>query len=388
MECIIYRYHSIYEPFVIETFIKFGIHVIEIELSGSDNSSFDKISNVLVDKIDSGSPVSFVFSINFFPNISELCEVLNTLYLCWSVDSPVTELFSKSICNSHNRLFLFDKDQFNRFSKYNPNNIFHLPLATDPIYWGNVLNSINDEDRRRFSCDISFVGSLYTEKNPVNDLIFDEYTQGFVNGLIDSQLLIFGKYFLEDALTDKITKNIAPSLKINPNDVVESFEKYYVANSLLGYHITEKERIQTLSALSNHFNVSLFTESPSTSLPKVKNCGRASTLTEMPKIFNLSKINLNITMRSISSGIPLRVFDILGCHGFLISNYQEELLDYFEPGKDLEIYSSTEELLDKCEYYLSNESARNSIASSGYEKITKYHTMETRMSQMISMIVN
>lgn len=49
---------------------------------------------------------------------------------------------------------------------------------------------------------------------------------------------------------------------------------------------------------------------------------------EMPYVFNNSRINLNITLRSIKSGIPLRAMDICGAGGFLLSNYQADFYDF------------------------------------------------------------
>ena len=62
--------------------------------------------------------------------------------------------------------------------------------------------------------------------------------------------------------------------------------------------------------------------------------GGVDTLKEMPKVFRQSKINLNLSTRSIKTGIPQRVWDILGAGGFLITNYQNELNKYFEIEKN------------------------------------------------------
>jgi spore maturation protein CgeB len=113
-----------------------------------------------------------------------------------------------------------------------------------------------------------------------------------------------------------------------------------------------------------------------------------NTLTEMPKVFNLSKINLNMTMRPIETGLPLRCFDILGCGGFLITNYQEELNDMFVIGQDLEAYSSLDELIDKCAYYLAHENERAAIAKNGYEKVRTRYTHIHRMREMLAAAVN
>ena len=103
----------------------------------------------------------------------------------------------------------------------------------------------------------------------------------------------------------------------------------------------------------------------------------------MPIIFYESQINLNFTAKSIRSGIPLRVWDILGCHGFLISNYQNEIMDYFSPSEDLIVYSSEEELVDLCNYYLSHPKQCHEIAENAYQKVKTQHTYQIRLSQIL-----
>ena len=60
-----------------------------------------------------------------------------------------------------------------------------------------------------------------------------------------------------------------------------------------------------------------------------------SPLEELPCVFRYSKLNLNPTLKSIQSGIPLRALDIMGAKGVLLSNFQPELVEYFEDGLHL-----------------------------------------------------
>ena len=87
----------------------------------------------------------------------------------------------------------------------------------------------------------------------------------------------------------------------------------------------------------------------------------------MPLIFASSKININITLRSILTGIPLRVVDILGARGFVLSNYQAELAEYFEYGKSIVWFDSPGDLVEKCAYYLEHDDERKKIATLGHE---------------------
>lgn len=66
-----------------------------------------------------------------------------------------------------------------------------------------------------------------------------------------------------------------------------------------------------------------------------------------------------------------------------MTNYQEEIEDMFVIGEDLECYSSLDELVDKCGYYLSHEEERAAIAKKGYEKVKASHTHIHRMNVML-----
>ncbi len=137
--------------------------------------------------------------------------------------------------------------------------------------------------------------------------------------------------------------------------------------------------------LSDNFNVDIYTGSDTSSMPHIHNRGFAKSLTEMPIIFNQSKINLNITAKSIRSGLSLRIFDVLAAGGFLITNYQTELPEFFEIGKDLVAYDSFDSLKELCSYYLAHDNEREEIARHGFETVARLHTYDTRILQMLDM---
>ena len=77
--------------------------------------------------------------------------------------------------------------------------------------------------------------------------------------------------------------------------------------------------------MGERFDTVLYTMPDAKHIEGVINLGIADYLTKMPQVFRRSKVNLNITLRSIISGIPLRVLDVLAAGGFLITTYQEEI---------------------------------------------------------------
>lgn len=392
MEILFYRYNSICEPDILQTFESFGITVHTEELEMHDKGVTPQTCSARVAEWILSHPLSFVFSINFFPAISYTCEHFHIPYVCWSVDSPVPELFSNALKNRCNRIFLFDKAQYDFFSPYNPSGIFYLPLATNVKRWEQVVLSMTEDDYTRYGADVSFVGSLYTEKCKYDTLvsqnILSQYTQGFVDGLLEAQFHVYGYNFIYDNLTDRVICEIADADPqfYHGTDTFMDTDRYLVAHQYLGMKLAAVERQRTLAALSEKFSVALYTRSDVSALPHIQARGGVSTLTEMPKVFQASRINLNITMRPIETGLSLRVWDVLGCGGFLLTNYQSELPSYFEIGKDLDAYESQEELMEKVQYYLSHEEERVEIAIHGYEKTARLHSYENRLAEMLRIL--
>lgn len=388
MKILFYRYGSICEPDVLASFKSFGVTVIEetTEIHNKKLAASDRAKLVNKNIIDH-SPV-FVFSINFFPAIAEICHIRNIIYLCWSVDCPVMELFAQPIKYPTNRIFLFDREQYNYFHPYNPDCIFHLPLACSVDRFDKVVQSITSKDRTMYRSDISFIGSLYSEKNDYKALTeLPPYIKGYLDGIIEAQLQIYGYNFMEESLSDQLISDLKESLadkmKFDSEYLITDPSKYTIAQLCMGSQVAELERIRTLNTLAKHFKVDLYTGSDTSPLNGVHTHGTIESLKAMPKVFHLSKINLNMTLKSIQSGLPLRIFDIMGCGGFLMTNYQTELTDYFEIGKDLETYSSMEELVDKCAFYFEHEDIRKEIALNGYEKMKQHHTYPHRIAEML-----
>lgn len=385
MNILFYQYGSICEPDIMEGFEELGFHVYSISDEISNKSLTGKDQIQLMNQALSKRDYQFVFTINFFPTISECCNIYHIPYLCLIVDSPVLELYSDAIKNPYNRIFLFDRALYEEFLPDNPDCIFYMPLATNVKRWDTVLAKASASQKSRFTSNISFIGSLYSEKCPYYELNFpSDYSKGYIDGLLQAQKKVYGYFFLEEALDSSLVDDI---IKRTPSfyQFPERSRKDYraaLAQFYLGPKITELERTEMLSALGSHFSVDLYSGSNATNLP-VHFRGRVKTHTEMPLVFHESCINLNMTAKSIRTGVPLRVWDVLGCEGFLISNYQAEIPEYFVPGEDIVLYSSKEELLDLTNYYLSHPTERKEIAHNAYEKVKMHHTYLIRITEML-----
>lgn len=388
MKLLFYRYGSICEPDVIDGFQELGHTITEITTEITNKTLTPQECIQIVSKVLLEHHVDFVFSINFFPFLSEVCQIFKLPYLCWTVDSPVMELFATSITHPCNRIFVFDRAQYDEISPLNPEHVFHLPLAVNVKQKQNQIQSVSDAVHKKFTSEVSFVGSLYTEKCPYDKLHNPPaYLLGYLNGLMEAQLRIYGGFIIEDLLTDEMVetfKEHLPGFFTYPYDSYLT-DKKTAAQLYIGNKISAMERLRVMALLSERFSVDLYTASDTSSLPRIHNRGLAKTLEEMPVIFYNSRINLNITSKSIRSGLPLRIFDIMGCGGFVLTNFQPELPEFFTPGEDLVFYENLEDLACKTDYFLHHEKERCEIAANGLATVKKFHTYPIRLQQMLKL---
>ena len=342
----------------------------------------EKLVNTLM-----GKAYFCVFSFNYYPIIAIACKACKIPYVSWTYDSPYIQLFSPTLEYETNFAFVFDRGTCNELARVGLQT-YYLPMAAPMDCYKSVLQ--NKEKGRKFAGDISFVGALYNEKHNnmfrhLEDL--EPYENGYVDALLKAQKNIYGCNFMESVLKDNpaVFEKIQKVCPVYARgDGLESAE-WTLANYFLARKVTAMEREEIMRLLGEKHVVNLYTLEK-TDIKGVRNCGIADYNTQAPFVFANSKINLNITLRSIQTGIPLRAFDIMGCGGFLISNFQEDFLEYFEPDEDVIFYTSYEELLDKVDFYLENEQERQRIARNAYEKVAAEHTYLQRVQTMMSFV--
>lgn len=387
MKILMIRWKSICEPDMMAAFAALGQEVTvwgqEIDDPDYDQKALHALAQTLLE-----NHYDFVFTVDYFPIVARVCSAVKVRYVSWSVDCPVMQYYSKTLSLPYNRVFLFDYAMYEEFVKENPEHIYYLPLGTNVKHNDEVMASITKEDQKRFTSQVSFIGSLYTEKCRYNQLTgLSEYTRGYANALLEAQLLIYGYNFLEEAMTKEFVARFCEEADWGQmHEDYREDDRALIAQMYLGEKVTEQERLRLLDRLSRQFPVTIYTQSNVSRLPALENRGSAESRREMPIIFHLSRINLNMTSKTIRTGLPQRFWDVLGAGGFLLSNMQAELPEYLVPGEDLETYSSFEECEEKIAYYLKHEEERQAIARRGYEKVKEHYTYEHRIAQMLTIL--
>jgi spore maturation protein CgeB len=108
---------------------------------------------------------------------------------------------------------------------------------------------------------------------------------------------------------------------------------------------------------------------------------------EMTRHFLNTRININLMTIENRDLLNLRAFEIPAAGGFQICERTVDVLQIFKEDKEIVCFDSPEELASKCEFYLRNESIRESIARAGYERvISGKHKLIDSVEQLILQI--
>ena len=283
-----------------------------------------------------------VFTFNYSSIISDCMVKYNIPYISFVYDSPMYRLFTKSIYNKCNYCFIFDEQLCEQLTNMGAPHIYYMPLSVNVSRLDRMEDILQYTNAQLKVYGYNFLGEL------TKGGVFDEAYSKDVN-------ITYGEIFADGILCKKMA-NI--------------------------------ERVQILEKLSQIFQVKLYTPNATPELPNVINMGSVNYYDMMPYVFKCSDINLNITLRSIKTGIPLRAMDIMGAGGFLMSNYQADFYRHFVPGEDLVLYESHDELVNKCQYYLSHDAERRQIAANGYGKVKEFHNFEVRFNEIFDIVFN
>ena len=395
MHILMYRWKAYNYRDIEQTFLLLGHTVdnIEQELGSYDVSP--EFERVIEEKIR-GTHYDMVFTVNYFPLISNVCERTGVKYVSWTCDNPLISMYHESVFHDCNYIFTFDKTNYLEFRGMGVKHIWYLPLAVDTERMDALLGVpeevgrwkvAQDPEMQKYRGDVAFVGSLY-ERNSYDKIKnrLPEYLRGYFDAVMEAQLNISGANIVEPMLTTNILEQLQEYFQLEKSEGSFSDLGLIFQTTMLGFKIAEIERRRALIELSKHYRVNVYSNSDVSDLLRIQYCGSVDYWSEMPKVFRMSKINLNFTIPNIKSGIPLRIWDVLGCGGFLLTNYQAEIPYYFKEGEDLVCFDSLEDLCEKVGYYLEHEEERKRIAWNGYRKVREKHSYIERIRTILDTV--
>ena len=344
-----------------------------------DDKYYNPKTEEIIEKELEHNEYDCVITTNILPVAARICYEKNIPYLAWSFDSPIEVITDEYASFPTNHFFLYDRLETEYYQKKGFDCFHHLSLAVNCERLDHIKN-----DNKKYICDISLVGKLY--ESPLRGLTasLNDYLTGYLDGMIAMQRDIYGAYLIDELLTDELIHSINCSYgaKEKGEPLITKPQLSY----LIATYITRLDRITLLKILADRYDTALFTyplnKDEQAVLRGVRIEKPVSYLREMPKVFKASRVNLHPPLKSIKSGISLRVLDVLGCRGFLLASYLPEIAERFIPDKEVVLYESIEDACEKAAFFLKHKELRESIARAGYEKVKKEFRFEDRFVMM------
>jgi len=104
---------------------------------------------------------------------------------------------------------------------------------------------------------------------------------------------------------------------------------------------------------------------------------------ETAAVYARSDININLFHLQCEHSLSPRVYDVMACGGFLLSQYSPAFEEMFRIGEHLDTFADPSELLEKVHYYLARPNERREIAQRGQAEVLARHTATHRLRRVL-----
>lgn len=101
-----------------------------------------------------------------------------------------------------------------------------------------------------------------------------------------------------------------------------------------------------------------------------------------------AKIGVNIHRPFEKSGGNFRLFEIPACCSLQLVDNKSGLSHYFDTDRELVIFDNVDDLREKVDFFLSNDSAREEIITAAYKRIARDHKLIDRFVEMMNALGN
>lgn len=377
MRLLLYSWHANNEQILADNLIELGFDAIWFDKECRHFTRDMELAAQMIPFIHR-EEIEAVVSFNYFPIISMICDTCKIPYYAWVYDCPHFTLYAKQITLPCNHIGIFDREMARKLREKGVQTVYHVPLSVDAERFAQVIR--DNTSQSKYACDISFVGSLYTDDHNYYDRLLDEKDKAVSDEFVRRQCFCYEKDVLREAFdAGKLDLSVIQT-RMEEHGLMLGEDYFAVVDELLQAAVLEKkvtveERRILLHRIAEKFEkkyrFNLYTQSNLQKYPTLKkhHRGVVDYHKKMPLVFAGSRINLNVTLRSIHSGIPLRVLDIMACGGFVLTNWQPEIAEFFSDGQEIETFRSLEECIDKITYYLEHETERQMIAAAGQRSV-------------------
>lgn len=300
---------------------------------------------------------NMVISINYCDGLPELCQSLGLPALIWEID-PSIERFHQNRKKELHQTFIYTyrKSRVTHYLNAGFSKVEYLPLAANPKRRYPML--LSGEEQDKYGANLSFVGSSMASEADSLCRLYEQLTEKTAQGSEKRKELV----------------------------VQDDCGRLVDLTACLAEKTASERRAHILSLLtSRNYDLRVWGDAGwQKILPdNARYCGLAGYSREITRIYNATKINLDINRIYQQDIVTMRIFDILACKSFVLADYGECLGELFQLDREVIAYRSESEIPALVDYFLVNDHERNDIALAGYQRVLRDHTIFGRVQNML-----
>ena len=241
-------------------------------------------------------------------------------------------------------------------------------------------------------------GTKIVSYSPDNMALRHNQSQQYLECVPLYDYIITNKSYIIEDMKKLGAKNVTFVNNCYSEDFHKPYELTEIEKNELGGDVGfigywEEERCKSILYLVEHgVKVKVFGDAKwnkyANYSPNLTIMGRTLKNEDYCKSLNAFRISLCFLRKMNFDTQTTRSIEIPACGGFMMAERTDEHLNLFAENKEAVYFSSNEELLEKCLFYLNNEQKRAKIAENGRERtIVSGYSNESMIRNMINNIL-
>lgn len=312
--------------------------------------------------------------------LTSLLEKFDVPLVSWFVDNPLLAL--PAYDNLHagkNAVFSWDADNLDDLRGMGFDNVFYLPLGTDPDRFVPGKGGQDDWKAR-----VSFVGNSMIRKTSLR------LQAAQPTPLLMSKALEMAEAFgrSNERSVRRFIRSDYPELLDEFNALDDemrrlAFETFVTWQSTLLYRLeclTGTLPFEPLIVGDQGWNVLLNGVEGWRYHPEL------AYYDQLPDFYPLSDVNFNCTSLQMKGAVNQRVFDVPAAGAFLITDSRRQMEQLFDPGTEVVSYDNPEEITDLVGRWLKDPVGRKAVAAAARKRVLAEHTYAHRMQTLLDTV--
>ena len=327
----------------------------------------------------------FVFAINHTHGLAEACRGHGVPLIVWEIDPATDGLKPAGTRMDHVAIHTYRDANVERFRAAGFPNVTYTPLAA------NTARRVPPDSDERKGPAVCFVGASMVDQ-----------AHRFRHQFLDMWVAYFGQKEGVRQQGSKLLDAVLAAQRTQPRN--------YVIPTLLQKHL--EAFVDATTSVSTDDPVAMVAEMAAAErrLNVVARLGGegihvwgdpgwkavvphgavyrgyAGHNHQLTAIYQSGQIHVDVNRLYQLDIVPMRVFDILACGGFLIAEYSAALDALFQLGVEVETWRSVPELVEKVRYYKLHPDKAVAIAQRGLDAVRARHSIADRIEQMIAAV--